>query len=92
MSGRNLRTIPELTNALWNPRSESAPTLVSRGLPFLLPLSLKLRLSAERDGAAQGVSRIDLVQVPEPSGAARILLALLTLAGAAKLRRRSRRE
>ncbi len=54
--------------------------------------SVKLRVSAERDGAAPSVSRIDLVQVPEPPGTLSKLAALLSLAGAAGLRSRRRRE
>jgi hypothetical protein len=39
--------------------------------------SLRLQLSAERDGNAASAARIDLVRVPEPSGALSKLVGLL---------------
>jgi hypothetical protein len=54
--------------------------------------SLQLQVGAESEGSAQSTSRIDLVQVPEPVGAARGLVALLALAGLTKLLRRGRRR
>jgi hypothetical protein len=52
--------------------------------------SLRLQLDAERDGDTAGVSRIDLVRVPEPPGLLSTLGALLA-AGLLAARSRSRR-
>jgi hypothetical protein len=51
--------------------------------------SLRLQVSAERDGDTAGAARIDLVRVPEPSGTLSRLVALLSL-GLLALRARGR--